>query len=112
MKLLFQINSNESTSYHDKNVSQLQSFLGLVGYYRKFIPNFADISNCLYKLTSSKVLFGQVNTTNPLNSSRKLYVLTQSYITQIKTYLLLLELTPHPMQLVLPFFKMILYKWI
>ena len=39
------------------NISQLQSFLGLVGYYRKFIPNFAAISNILYKLTSSKVKF-------------------------------------------------------
>ena len=39
------------------NVSQLQSFLGLVGYYRKFIPNFASLSNILYKLTSNKVKF-------------------------------------------------------
>ena len=46
-----------STWKTPQNVSQLQSFLGLVGYYRKFIPNFADISNCLYKLTSPKVPF-------------------------------------------------------
>jgi len=39
------------------NASQLQSFLGLIGYYRKFIPNFAFLSNILYKFTRSKVKF-------------------------------------------------------
>ncbi len=39
------------------NITQLQSFLGLVSYYRKFIPNFASISNILYKLTSKNSTF-------------------------------------------------------
>ena len=33
------------------NVRQLQSFLGAVNYYSKFIPNMADIAKHLYKLT-------------------------------------------------------------
>jgi len=33
-----------------KNISELRSFLGTVGYYRKFIPNFARVVQSLYKL--------------------------------------------------------------
>lgn len=33
-----------------QNIKQLQSFLGLVNYYGKFIPNCADLLNPLYKL--------------------------------------------------------------
>ena len=32
------------------NVQELQSFLGLVGYYWKFIPDFAEITSCLTQL--------------------------------------------------------------
>jgi len=32
------------------NLTELRSFLGTVSYYRKFIPNFAKISNNMYKL--------------------------------------------------------------
>ena len=34
-----------------KNAKQVKQFLGLVGYYRKFVPRFADISRLLTKLT-------------------------------------------------------------
>ena len=34
-----------------KNPKQVKQFLGLVGYYRKFVPRFADISRVLNKLT-------------------------------------------------------------
>ena len=34
-----------------KNAKQVKQFLGLVGYYRKFVPRFADISRILTKLT-------------------------------------------------------------
>jgi len=33
-----------------KTVKQLQSFLGFVNYYRKFIPNFSEIASSLNKL--------------------------------------------------------------
>jgi hypothetical protein len=36
---------------------QLQSFLGLVNYYRKFIPNCASICHPLYHLTGTDVPF-------------------------------------------------------
>ena len=35
-----------------KNAKQVKQFLGPVGYYRKVIPRFADISRILTKLTS------------------------------------------------------------
>ena len=34
-----------------KNQKEVKQFLGLIGYYRKFIPRFADISRVLNKLT-------------------------------------------------------------
>ena len=34
-----------------KNPKQVKQFLGLVGYYRKFVPRFADISRVLTHLT-------------------------------------------------------------
>ena len=33
------------------NVSELRSFLGLCGYYRRYIKNFSAVAKCLHKLT-------------------------------------------------------------
>jgi hypothetical protein len=33
-----------------KYIHQVQSFLGLVGYYRRFIPNFSNISKPITEL--------------------------------------------------------------
>jgi len=40
-----------------QNIKQLRSFLGAVGYYRKFIANFAQIAHPLYNLTKKDVPF-------------------------------------------------------
>ena len=40
-----------------KNTTQLKSFLGVVGYYRKFIFQFANIANPLYALLKKDVPF-------------------------------------------------------
>ena len=39
------------------NVTKLQNFLGITGFYRKFIPNYAKIANILYHLTKMDVKF-------------------------------------------------------
>ena len=40
-----------------KNPKEVKQFLGLVGYYRKFMPRFADISRVLTHLTKKDVEF-------------------------------------------------------
>ena len=39
------------------NPKEVKQFLGLAGYYRKFIPRFADISRVLTKLTRKDIDF-------------------------------------------------------
>jgi hypothetical protein len=39
------------------SVSEIQSFLGLAGYYRRFVPNFSSIAKPLTILLEKGVLF-------------------------------------------------------
>ena len=40
-----------------RNPKEVKQFLGLVGYYRKFVPRFADISQVLTHLTKKDMEF-------------------------------------------------------
>ena len=44
-----------------KNVSEVISFLGLVGYYRKFVEGFSKIAGPLSKLTRKDVKYDWVD---------------------------------------------------
>ena len=48
---------SKNASKKKKNPKEVKQFLGLVGYYRKFIPRFADISKVLTHLTKKDVEF-------------------------------------------------------
>jgi len=39
------------------NVRMVREFVGLAGYYRKFIPNFAKVARPLYDLTKQGASF-------------------------------------------------------
>jgi hypothetical protein len=36
------------------NIKGLRTFLGMAGYYHRYIDDFADIADCLYILTRTK----------------------------------------------------------
>ena len=40
-----------------RTAKEVKQFLGLIGYYRKFVPRFADISRPLTKLTRHNIVF-------------------------------------------------------
>ena len=40
-----------------ENSTEVKSFLGLAGYYRRFVPNFASVARPLHKLTEANVDF-------------------------------------------------------
>jgi hypothetical protein len=40
-----------------RSVTQIHSFLGLAGYYRRFIPNFSKIAKPITKLLEKDVMF-------------------------------------------------------
>ena len=40
-----------------RTVTEMRSFLGLAGYYRRLIPRFAEVSSVLHAATSAKVMF-------------------------------------------------------
>ena len=40
-----------------ENVAEIKSFLGLASYYRRFVPNFAQVAGPLHKLTEANVEF-------------------------------------------------------
>ena len=61
-------------------VEQVRSFLGLVGYYRRFIPNFVSLAAPLVSLTKkgSKLLWEE-SQHNSFHSLKKSYLLSSNF---------------------------------
>ena len=57
-----------------KCVKEIKQFLGLTGYYRKFVPRFADISRPLTRLTRKETTF------NWTPECQKSFELLKSYL--------------------------------
>ena len=57
-----------------KNMKEIKQFLGLTGYYRKFVPRFADISRPLTRLTRKETTF------NWTPECQKSFELLKSYL--------------------------------
>ncbi|XP_037806852.1 uncharacterized protein LOC119600595 isoform X1 [Lucilia sericata] len=75
------------------NVKQLERFLGLAGYFRKFIPNFSIIAKPLtdLKKQNAKFVFGHEQMTsfntlkNVLSNGPVLSIFNQNYETEVHT---------------------------
>ncbi|RWS18228.1 uncharacterized protein B4U80_08988, partial [Leptotrombidium deliense] len=56
-----------------KNVTQLKSYLGGLGYYGRFMPNLSSVVEKLYKLTQKDMTWKWTNTgTTAFNKSKEL----------------------------------------
>ena len=63
-----------------KNVKQVQSFLGLVSYYRKFIKNCSTIASPLIKLTEKNEKFNWTNECEDAFNTLKSYLGSQDHV--------------------------------
>ena len=57
MKLESQLIQRSCKQYEPSNVSEVRRFLGLCSYYRRFVPNFADLAHSLHQCTEHKQTF-------------------------------------------------------
>ena len=64
-----------------KNHTQLKSFLGAIGYYRKFIKNFAQIANPLFNLLKKDVPYVWSNDCNASFERLKRSLITAPILT-------------------------------
>ena len=69
-----------------KNVKQVQSFLGLVSYYRKFIKNCSAIASPLIKLTEKGHEFKWTNSCQDAFNELKGYLSTGNKVLALPDY--------------------------
>jgi hypothetical protein len=69
-----------------KNVKQIQSFLGLASYYRKFIKNFSRIASPLINLTKKDVNFKWTDECQQAFQTLKMYLTSHEHVLILPDY--------------------------
>lgn len=62
------------------NVKELKSFLGLIGYYRRFIENFSKITRCLTNLLKKNVTFNWTSTQQEAFQTLKNHLMSEKIL--------------------------------
>lgn len=75
-----------SQAKRPKNVKQIQAFLGLVGYYRKFIKNCSIIASPLIKLTEKNVEFIWTEECENAFQTLKFYLVSDKHVLTLPNY--------------------------
>ena len=81
-----------------KDIDELRQFLGLVSFYRKFIPFFADVTTCLNAMLRKRVTFGwmkQHSNTFKLLKSELVQMSTLQYTNPNKPFILFTDASKH-----------------
>ena len=81
-----------------KSAKEIKQFLGLAGYYHKFVPRFSDLSRPLTRLTQKDVLFEWIKECQAVYQMLKDTLCEHPilrYLDPAKSYILFMDASKH-----------------